>query len=128
MKKVLIIEDDDTLRAALIEWLSEEGYEVDGSADVLDAFEQIENKKPDVILTDLIMVNLDGFEVLKKIKDSVHLKDILTIVMSNSGQDKDVEKAISLGAKDVLVKSDLSLKEIVERVKKVISESESGNW
>ena len=124
-KKILIIEDDSMLQSALIEWLSKEGYDVQGSPSVEDAFVQIENLKPDVILTDLIMVDLDGFEVLKRVKENKNLSDVLVIVMSNSGQDTDVEKAILLGAKDFLLKSDLSLKDLVKRVNKVITESET---
>ena len=65
-KKILIIDDDSMLREALMEWFLEDGYEVEGSSSVLEAFERIENNKPDIILTDLVMANLDGFEVLKK--------------------------------------------------------------
>jgi PleD family two-component response regulator len=123
-KKILIIEDDSMLRSALVEWLSKEGYDARGSSSVMDAFEQIKESKPDVILTDLIMADLDGFEVLKGIKENVHLNNIIVLVMSNSGEDKDRDKAVLLGAKDFFSKSDLSLKEIVNRVKKVISEAE----
>ncbi|MFT7644486.1 MAG: PleD family two-component response regulator [Candidatus Paceibacteria bacterium] len=123
-KKILIIEDDSMLRSALAEWLSGEGYEVRGCSSVVEAFEQIEETKPDVILTDLVMANHNGFDVLKKVKEDARLNSIIVLVMSNSSQDKDFEKAILMGAKDFFSKSDLSLKEIVDRVKKVISETE----
>ncbi|MEY3783844.1 MAG: hypothetical protein RLZZ230_166 [Candidatus Parcubacteria bacterium] len=122
-KKILIIEDDSMLLSALIEWFSDEGYDVRGSSSVEDAFVLIDDKKPDVILTDLVMANLDGFEVLERVNETPDLNDVQVIIISNSGEDKDVERALALGAKDFIIKSDLSLKGIVERVKKVISDS-----
>lgn len=113
------------LLSALVEWFSDEGYDVRGSASIKDAFLQIENKKPDVILTDLIMADLDGFDVLKKVKSNPDLNSISVIVLSNSGEDKDAERAVSLGAKDFIPKSDLSLKEIVKRVNKIIATPKS---
>ncbi len=124
-KKILIIEDDSMLLSALLEWFSDEDYEVRGSASVEDAFAKIEEEKPDVILTDLVMGNLDGFEVLKTIKETPRLSDIQIIVISNSGEDKDIERAVALGAKDFIPKSDLSLKEIVKRVNKIITTPKS---
>jgi DNA-binding response OmpR family regulator len=120
-KKILIIEDDNMLLSALLEWFSNEGYDVRGSTSIKDAFLKIEHKKPDVILTDLIMADLDGFDVLKKVKSNPDLNSISVIVLSNSGEDKDAEKAVSLGARDFIPKSDLSLKEIVKRVNKIIT-------
>ena len=122
-KKILIVEDDSVLQSALMDCFSKEDYDVLVSSNVMDAFRQIEDKKPDIILTDLIMANLNGFEILKRIKDNAHLNDIPVIVMSNSGQEKDVKDAMSLGAKDFLLKANLSLKEIVKRVNKVASKS-----
>lgn len=120
-KKLLIIDDDDMLSGALLEWLLEEGFNARSSSGVEEAFEKINEEKPDIILTDLVMANLDGFEVLKRVKEDPKLKNVLVLVMSNSGQEADVEKAYALGAKDFLIKSDLSLKEITKRVQKVIA-------
>ncbi len=122
-KKLLIIDDDVMLSGALAEWLLEEGFDVRTSGGVEEAFLKIHEDKPDVILTDLVMADLDGFEVLKRVKENSQLKSVLVIVMSNSGQEADAEKAFTLGAKDFMTKSDLSLKEIAKRVQKVISKS-----
>jgi DNA-binding response OmpR family regulator len=122
-KKILIIEDDNMLSGALSEWLLDEGFEVRVSGGVAEAFEEIAIDKPDVILTDLVMADFDGFEVLRRVKENSQLKNVLVLVMSNSGQDEDVEKATLLGAKDFMIKSDLSLKEIVKRVKKAVTEA-----
>ena len=120
-KRILIIEDDSTLREALNEWLVDEGYEVQNSPSVEDAFQKMTEVKPDLILTDLVMANMSGFDVLKYVKQNAHLSDVPVLIVSNSAQDGDVEKAMSMGARDFMVKSDHSLEEIVNRVKTVLA-------
>lgn len=124
LKNILIIEDDSMLQGVLTERLSDEGYVVRGCVTGEAAFEQIKSEKPDVILTDLVLPKMDGFDVLKAIKDSIHLNTIPVIIMSNSGQEGDPERASELGASDFIVKSNSSLDQIVERVKKVVSSLE----
>ena len=121
-KKILIIEDDSTLAGALIENLSSDGYIVQVCTGAEAAFEQIKEGKPDIILTDLVLSNIDGFEILKILKESAHLSDIPVLVLSNLGEKEDVDKAMSLGAHDFLVKANLSLQEITDQVKKVLAE------
>ena len=76
--------------------------------------------KPDLILLDLILPKIDGFEVLKKIKPDPETKDIPVIVLTNLEESEDVQRAIDLGAKNYLVKANYSLREVVEKIKKAL--------
>lgn len=81
-----------------------------------------ETKKPDLILLDLILPRLNGFEVLKKLKEEKETKDIPIIVLTNLEGMGDVERAIELGATTYLVKAQYSLEEIVRKIKKALGE------
>lgn len=74
------------------------------------------NEKPKVIILDVMMPKLNGFEVLEKIKQDPSLKDIPVMMLTNLSGDEDKKKGISLGAKDYLVKSDYEPKQVMERV------------
>lgn len=119
-KKILIIEDETMLQGALVENFESEGYLVRGTATAKKAFEMMQDDKPDLIITDLVMLNFDGFEILQTINENLYLKDVPVVVLSNLYDEEYVEKAKSLGAVDFIVKSDFSLQEIADRVKEVL--------
>ena len=119
-KKVLVVEDDKFLRELFVKKLFTEGFEVKNSVDAQGAFEILEQEKPDIILLDLILPGIDGFEILGKIKADQSLAAIPVLILSNLGQQEDIDRAMSLGAYDFLVKANFTLDEIVERVKKVL--------
>ena len=120
MKKVLIIEDDDFLVGLEAAKIKSSGFEVVSAQTGEDALKKINEPKLDVILLDLLLPNFDGFEILKKIKENEKTKDIPVIIFSNLSENKDIEKAISLGATKFMVKSNFSLEELIEQVKKLI--------
>ncbi len=76
--------------------------------------------KPDIILLDLIMPIMNGFEVLEQIKKKKLVKDIPVIVVSNLAQDSEREECLRLGATDYLIKSDFLMKDVIEKIKKYI--------
>ncbi|MCA9354290.1 MAG: response regulator [Candidatus Kaiserbacteria bacterium] len=117
-KKILIIEDESMLLEALSENFTELGYVVTGCPDAQTAFDHMQEDKPDIILTDLVLPNIDGFEILRTLQQSVHLSDIPVLVLSNLAEPTDIKKAKDLGAHDFLVKAQMALSEIVERVEK----------
>lgn len=120
-KVILIIEDESMLQEALIENLTDEGFEVYGSEDCASAFERAREVRPDVILTDLVLPGPDGFEIIRMMKEDFSLRTIPILVLSNRGEKEDIDRAKSLGADDFFVKSDLSLSEVTEKVKKALS-------
>ncbi len=120
MKKVLIVEDDKFLLSAYRVKLTKAGFEIKIATDGEEALKILREDKPDVILLDLVMPRKDGFAVLEELKTNPVWKSIPVIVLSNLSQKEDLEKAKALGAKDYLIKSDLSLKDLVEKINTLI--------
>ncbi len=117
MKRILFIEDESALQKTLGEVLRENGYEVISALDGETGIKSAKTKKPDLILLDLILPKLSGFEVLKQLKKDEETKNIPVIVLTNLEEVKDVEKAMELGATTYLVKANYSLKEVVDKIK-----------
>ena len=117
MEKILVIEDDTFLRELIVQKLLKEGYEVSEAIDGEDGIKKVTEEKPDIILLDIILPGMDGFEVLKKIKEDETVQRIPVIILSNLGQQDDIDKGIKLGAKDYLIKAEFTPGEIVEKVK-----------
>lgn len=118
MKNILVAEDDKFYAKVYQSKLTKEGYDVTVVGNGKKALEYLENEKiPDLLLLDLIMPEMDGFDVLKAISENNKLKGINVLVMSNLGSEADIEKAKSLGAKDYVVKSNLSIQELIGKIK-----------
>ncbi|MDO8663702.1 MAG: response regulator [Candidatus Wildermuthbacteria bacterium] len=124
MKNILIIEDEAALQKTLKEVLTQEGYEVisalDGEIGLRLANPPVGGKIPDLILLDLIMPKMNGFEVLKKLKENGATKEIPVIILTNLEGIAEVDKAVELGAVTYLVKAQYSLEEVVDKIKKTI--------
>jgi len=124
MKKnlVLIVEDDEFLRKVMSEKLKKEGFEVETSIDAAGALEFLKKRKPQVILLDLILPGMSGFELLDYFKKDPICKNIPIVVLSNLGQKEDKERALTAGAVDYMIKADFTPDEIVARVRKVVGQ------
>ncbi|HUV81390.1 MAG TPA: response regulator [Patescibacteria group bacterium] len=121
MKKILIIEDDKFLRELISKKLLKEGHTVNEAIDGEDGIKKTREDKPDLILLDLILPGIDGFEVLSQIKTDPSLATIPVIILSNLGQREDVEKGLKLGAVDYLIKAHFTPGEIIEKVNAAFS-------
>lgn len=121
MAKILVAEDDKFLSNAYRVKLEREGYEVKMVSDGGEVFKALETFTPDLIILDLVMPKMDGFLVLEYLQKSKKSNNIPVIVASNLGQSEDIVKATKLGAKDYIVKTDLSMKKVAEKIKKIIS-------
>jgi len=117
MQKILIIEDDRFLRELISKKLTKEGFEVSEAIDGEEGIKKIKSEKPDLILLDLILPGIDGFEVLSKMKDDPTVSSIPVIILSNLGQKEDVEKGLKLGAVDYLIKAHFTPGEIIEKIR-----------
>lgn len=118
MAKILIADDEQYIAQAYMDGFSRAGHEVHTVGDGEAAVEQANKLKPDVILLDLIMPKMNGFEVLKALKDSADLKTIPVVILSNLSQETDRQEVMKLGAADFIIKSDKSLKQVIEQVSK----------
>ncbi|KPJ57146.1 hypothetical protein AMJ49_02510 [Parcubacteria bacterium DG_74_2] len=119
MKKILLIEDDPFIIDIYSTKLKETGFEVDITTNGEDALEKIK-EKPDLILLDIVLPGMDGWEILRKIKEDKRLKSIPVVVLSNLGQKAEVEKSLQMGAEKYLVKSNYTPSEVVEQVKECL--------
>lgn len=120
-KTILVVEDDNFYGNIYRTKLSKEGFDVTVVGNGDTAIEFARFKRPDLILLDLILPMKDGFEILKELKADDKLKDIKVIVSSNLGQEEDIKRAKDLGASDYFVKTNLSIQEMVDIVKKYLS-------
>ena len=100
--------------------LENEGFEVSIALNGVEGFKQAVDKKPDLVLLDLILPVKDGFEVLEDLKADPELQKIPVVVLTNLGQDSDVTKCMDLGAADYMVKANVSLKDVLEKVKEIL--------
>jgi|SRR3989344_2627242 len=119
-KKIIVAEDDQFLSNAYRVKLTKEGYDVKMVADGIELIDLLKTDKPNLIILDLLMPKKDGFEALKEIKADPNLKDIPIIIASNLGQTNDIDLGMELGAQDYIVKSDLSLEDLVKKIKEFI--------
>ena len=118
--KVLIAEDDKFLSKLLEKKLGMEGYSVMIAYDGKESLEMCKKDPPDIILLDLIVPNMNGFEFLDAIKKDSKLKSIPVIIFSNLGQDDDVKKGLAAGAKDYVIKANISINDIVAKIEKYL--------
>ena len=116
-KKVMIAEDDKFLSNAYKVKLTKEGFDICMAADGIEVFEKLEDFRPDVILLDLIMPRKDGFTVLEELKKNPNYRDIPVVIASNLGQKEDLDRGLALGAKDYVIKSEMSLEDLVKKIK-----------
>ena len=117
-KRVLIVEDERPMAQALKIKLDKSGFTTEIASNGEEALKIIDRSKFDIILLDLVMPRLDGFGVLEELKKNKVA--IPVIVASNLGQETDIKRAVSLGAVDYFVKSDISIAEIIEKIKKAL--------
>ena len=115
-RRILLVEDDRFLRKAAETTLKQQGYTVITAADGEEALRVARSAPPDLILLDVIMPKLNGFQVLDALKKDPTTAHIPVIILSNLGQDRDVQQAMEAGATAYYIKADLSLQALVQRV------------
>lgn len=119
-KKILLVEDEEILNSLLGKKLANEGYEVSMAKDGEEGLKIMKEIKPDLILLDIVMPKMGGFEVMAEMAKNPDLKEIPIIVISNSGQPVEIDRAQELGAKDWLVKAEFDPQEVIDKVVKQI--------
>lgn len=119
-KKILIIEDEEILTDLLEKKLTQVGYDVSVAEDGVEGINQVEKSVPDLILLDIVMPKMGGFEVMKELQKKEEFAKIPIIIISNSGQPVELDLAQKLGAKDWLIKTDFDPQEVLDKVVKQI--------
>ena len=121
-KKILLVEDEEIMIDLLQRKLTKEGYEVSVARDGEEGLKLMREVKPTLILLDIVMPKMGGFEVMEEMAKEPELKKIPVIVISNSGQPVELDRAQKLGAKDWLIKTEFDPQEVIEKVKKQLGE------
>jgi CheY-like chemotaxis protein len=116
-KKILVIEDDIFLGDVLVKKLTNEGYQPTLARDGADGLKQISSLMPDLILLDIILPTMNGYEILDAKQKDAAIKNIPVIVISNSGQPVEINRVLSLGVKDYLIKAQFDPQEVITKVK-----------
>jgi two-component system, OmpR family, alkaline phosphatase synthesis response regulator PhoP len=118
-KKILIVDDDKFLLDIYSLKFNEGGYDVDVAFSGAEALEKIKKEKPDILLLDIVMPEMDGLELLKKMHEEGLNKDIKCVVLSNQSQQSDMDTADEYGACGYIVKASSTPSEVLSKVKKI---------
>lgn len=122
MKKILVVEDDEFLANAYRVKLTKTGFDVRIVADGEAALSSLEEFAPHLMLLDLVIPKKDGFAVLEEIRASKKWHSLPVLIASNLGQKEDIERGMSMGANDFVIKSDFTLDDVVKKINGVLGE------
>lgn len=122
-QKIAIIEDDSTLVRSLSQMFEEKGFEIYSSVDGETGLRIVEEKKPDLVVLDIILPRKSGFEVMEALAANPELSHIPVVVLTNLESTHDVNRMIELGAKAFLVKTNYSLEEVANKIKEILNKN-----
>lgn len=116
--KILMVEDDMFLLKLYSDQFSRAGFDFGVASNGIEGMHKVQQNKPDLILLDLMLPKKNGFEMLEELQKNKDTKDIPVIVITNLGQESDIKEARNLGAKDYLIKTDVRVSDVLEKIKK----------
>lgn len=120
-QRILVVDDEEILRKIYTDRLNFEGYSVDSAADGEEALNKIRTSPPNLVLLDILMPKLNGLQVLEAINADPNLKNLPVIVLSNVANDENIKKALALGARDYLLKTNFSPNEITNKISALVT-------
>ncbi len=121
-KKILLVEDDPFLIDIYNTKLVDSGFEVEVAKKGDLALKKIEKVKPDLVLLDIVLPGMDGWEVLRKINEEDKGKSCKVVILSNLGQKEEVDKGLEMGALEYFIKAHYTPDEITKKIKKILNE------
>jgi len=121
--KILLVEDDPFLSEIYVIKFQEAGFSVSLAVDGSKGLERIKHEQPDLVLLDIVMPNVDGLELLRTIKDDEATRNIPIIILSNLGEEEDINRGLALGAELYIVKAHYTPTEVVAKVKSILEKN-----
>jgi DNA-binding response OmpR family regulator len=118
-KRILLADDEEDIKTVVTMFLESQGYEVLTAFDGLDALEKTRTEKPDLILLDIMMPVLDGYEVCKRLKEDATMSNIPILILSAAAHVESVDRGLKAGAKDYIVKP-FEPEKLLEKIEQVI--------
>ncbi|MFZ1529562.1 MAG: response regulator [Ferruginibacter sp.] len=119
--KILVVDDDPYILMSLEFLMKKNGFEVSVARNGTEALELLSTHKPDVVLLDIMMPDVDGYEICSRIKSSKTLKDIKVVFMSAKTKEADIQKGLNLGA-SLYIKKPFSTRDLLKQVKELMGE------
>ncbi|PIP17254.1 MAG: response regulator [Candidatus Portnoybacteria bacterium CG23_combo_of_CG06-09_8_20_14_all_37_13] len=121
MKKILIIEDDQFLRDLIERKLIRTGYQVLNTNDGAEGLKMINEEKPALVLLDILLPSMSGWEILEKIKADPAINKIPVLILTNLGEKEDLERGLKMGADDYIIKAHFTPNEIIDKIEKCLN-------
>lgn len=120
MKNILLVEDDPFIIDIYTTKLKEAGFSIDIAEDGEEALRKIREKKPNLLVLDIVLPNIDGWELLEKIRTELGFEGLKVVVLSNLSQKAEVEKSLKFGVIKYFIKANFTPNEVVEEIKKIL--------
>ena len=120
-KKIVLVEDDSLMSSILATHLIKEGFNIISVTEGAQAFERIQAEQPSIVLLDIVLPGVGGFDILAKLKQDESTKSIPVLILSNLGSKEEIERGIDLGAEDYLVKANSMVEEITGKIQKILN-------
>ncbi len=119
-KRILLVEDDPFLIDIYTTKLKEEGFLIDVATTGEECLKKIKEEKFNLLILDIVLPEIDGWEILERLKKEKEDQDLKVLILSNLGQKEEIERGLSLGANKYLVKAHHTPSEIVEKIKEML--------
>ena len=119
-KKIVLVEDDSLMSSILAAHLIKEGFNIISVTEGAQAFERIQAEQPSIVLLDIVLPGVGGFDILAKLKQDESTKSIPVLILSNLGSKEEIQRGIDLGAEDYLVKANSMVEEITGKIQKIL--------
>ncbi len=126
-QKILIIDDDPFILDMYVLKFKEEGFEIDVAHNGKEGVEKVRSFLPDVVLLDVVMPAMDGFDVMTQLKKERETRTFHVIFLTNFGQKEDVERGLKLGADEYIIKAHFTPSEVVQKVHQILNQKTSPN-